>query len=405
MEFFGIKNNKTHEIDSESYKIEFLREHNDLPNKLKLMQKNIINIINKNQAYIFKPLTSEEWNTLIHCMTSTHKHIVKMIINGHARNNDSNLTCETFNKAVFAKLLSHFPFDNKILLVENLTCFGVSSLGQNEKLEYTFAADTIAQNARSRYETIMKNKNNDIISMGVEAAKLSNGYYRFYYGGTDERDIGKWDITYLVRKTNAQEDFWNMNDYTEPNKKEAQQLSYIETLHNDLIEIKNKEQNIQQLNNNQYNNQYNLPPQQYKPPYGGGNVPMNYNNGFPASFMQPANIFPPQRQQFVPQQPYYPQMQYSNNNNNNIPSNKVNNYINPVSLQSQQYQPNTNGAQLNDNMLNNNKINTNNGNVINNAMMQGDDNNISFQDNLTGKNNETVFCDLTKGFCLGRRCW
>ena len=73
MEFFGIKNNKTHEIDSESYKIEFLREHNDLPNKLKLMQKNIINIINKNQAYIFKPLTSEEWNTLIHCMPSAIK--------------------------------------------------------------------------------------------------------------------------------------------------------------------------------------------------------------------------------------------------------------------------------------------------------------------------------------------
>ena len=107
-------------------------------------------------------------------MTSTQKHIVKMIIKGHAQNKDSNITCETFNKEVFAKLLSHFPFDNKILLVQNLTCYGVSSLRQNEKLECTFAADTIAQNARSRYETIMKNKNNDIISMGVEAAKLSN---------------------------------------------------------------------------------------------------------------------------------------------------------------------------------------------------------------------------------------
>ena len=405
MEFFGIKSDKTHAIDSESYKIEFLRERKDLPDKLLSAQKNIIN---QNQAYIFEPLKLEEWNVLIHNMTSTKKHIVKMIIKGHAMGKGSSITCETFNKEVFAKLLSHFPFDNKILLVQNLTCFGVSKLEQNDDLTHTFAKGLDAQNAYNRYKTIMENTNNDIINMGVKAAQLSNGYYRFYYGGTDERDTGKWDITYLVRKTDEQDKFWNMNDYSDPKKKKEQQLGYIDTLYSDLIEIKNKKQNIQQLNNNQYpmplsNNFPSPPPPQCSQmPYGCGNVQLN--NGFPPKFMPNANSY------LFPQQQYYQQMPYCNNN---IPFNQVNNYTNLVPPQSQLYQQNT---YINNN-INNNTTNTDNRNVggptsqttqqqyqniINNNSYHI---NSTFQDNPTEKNNGNVFCDLKSGICCGCKCW
>ena len=404
MEFFGIKSDKTHAIDSESYKIEFLREHKDLPDELLSAQKNIIN---QNQAYIFEPLKLEEWNVLIHNMTSTKKHIVKMIIKGHAMGKGSSITCETFNKEVFAKLLSHFPFDNKILLVQNLTCFGVSKLEQNDDLTHTFAKGLDAQNAYNRYKTIMENTNNDIINMGVKAAQLSNGYYRFYYGGTDERDTGKWDITYLVRKTDEQDKFWNMNDYSDPKKKKEQQLGYIDTLYSDLIEIKNKKQNIQQLNNNQYpmplsNNFPSPPPQCSQMPYGCGNVQLN--NGFPPKFMPNANSY------LFPQQQYYQQMPYCNNN---IPFNQVNNYTNLVPPQSQLYQQNT---YINNN-INNNTTNTDNRNVggptsqttqqqyqniINNNSYHI---NSTFQDNPTEKNNGNVFCDLKSGICCGCKCW
>ena len=405
MEFFGIKSDKTHAIDSESYKIEFLRERKDLPDKLLSAQKNIIN---QNQAYIFEPLKLEEWNVLIHNMTSTKKHIVKMIIKGHAMGKGSSITCETFNKEVFAKLLSHFPFDNKILLVQNLTCFGVSKLEQNDDLTHTFAKGLDAQNAYNRYKTIMENTNNDIINMGVKAAQLSNGYYRFYYGGTDERDTGKWDITYLVRKTDEQDKFWNMNDYSDPKKKKEQQLGYIDTLYSDLIEIKNKKQNIQQLNNNQYpmplsNNFPSPPPPQCSQmPYGCGNVQLN--NGFPPKFMPNANSY------LFPQQQYYQQMPYCNNN---IPFNQVNNYTNLVPPQSQLYQQNT---YINNN-INNNTTNTDNRNVggptsqttqqqyqniINNNSYHI---NSTFQDNPTEKNNGNVFCDLKSGICCGCKWW
>ena len=57
----------------------------------------------------------------------------------------------------------------------------------------------------------------------------------------------------------------------------------------------------------------------------------------------------------------------------------------------------------------NNTTNNNNVNIgatnSNHAMEYSKNNNISFRDNLTEKNNKNVFCDLTKGFCLGRKCW
>ena len=40
-----------------------------------------------------------------------------------------------------------------------------------------------------------------------------------------------------------------------------------------------------------------------------------------------------------------------------------------------------------------------------NAMEYNKNNNISLQDNSMEKNNKTVFCDLTKGFCFGCKCW
>ena len=59
----------------------------------------------------------------------------------------------------------------------------------------------------------------------------------------------------------------------------------------------------------------------------------------------------------------------------------------------------------------NNMTNNNNNNMnicatnSNHAMEYSKNNNISFRDNLTGKNNETVFCDLTQGFCSCCKCW
>ena len=128
-----------------------------------------------------------------------------------------------------------------------------------------------------------------------------------------------------------------------------------------------------------------------------------------------------QQPQFVPRQPYYPQMLYGNNNNNNILSNNGSNYIDPASIQLQQYQQNTYGMPPNNNISPNNTTNTNNCNASVPAyqtMQQQNQNNSNTHNinnnggatnsdggNPTEKNNETVFCDLTKGFCLGCKLW
>lgn len=80
--------------------------------------------------------------------------------------------------------------------------------------------------------------------------------------------------------------------------------------------------------------------------------------------------------------------------NNNTPPNKVNNYTNPVSPQPQPYQQNTYGMPQTMRQQDQNGSNQYNININSGATN-------SEGGNLTGKNNETVFCDLKSGICCG----
>lgn len=99
--------------------------------------------------------------------------------------------------------------------------------------------------------------------------------------------------------------------------------------------------------------------------------------------------------------PLSSQMSYGNNNNNNILFNNIP-YNNTANTD------NRNVGVLKcqateQNVLANNNINTNNIQYSNN-MLYDESGNISFRGSTTSKNNENVFCDLTKSFCFGCKC-
>ena len=365
-------------------------------------------------AFFCQPLPPKTISKLVKQIHDTNKKIIKIEITGHAANDGRSqidspmMRCGPLSHEVLAFLLSQFPFDNKILLIKNKTCYSNSNLPKHDDLpdEYKQANYVPSDNETNDFYSLLMT-NYDITQI-LSLAFTSVNKMCYYYGGVDQNQTGEADIALIQRKAKSltndkEEKFWNVNDKQTTDVRKQQRDSYCNQLRQDL-------QSLQQQNNNHYNDQYNFPPPPKcsQMPYGGGNIQLN--NGFPTNFMPYANNLSSQQQ-------YYQQMPYSNNNNNNnnnIPFNQVNNYTNPVSLQSPQYQQN---PYINNN-INNNTTNTNNHNVdvptYQTMQQQGqNDSNTNINGgttnsdggNQTEKNNGNVFCDLKSGICCGCKWW
>ena len=399
---------KTGEIEKNTYTIHFC-DPERMPYNVEKE-----NNMGDDGAFFCQPLPPKTISKLVKQIHDTNKKIIKIEITGHAANDGRSqidspmMRCGPLSHEVLAFLLSQFPFDNKILLIKNKTCYSNSNLPKHDDLpdEYKQANYVPSDNETNDFYSLLMT-NYDITQI-LSLAFTSVNKMCYYYGGVDQNQTGEADIALIQRKAKSltndkEEKFWNVNDKQTTDVRKQQRDSYCNQLRQDL-------QSLQQQNNNQYyvgNNQYQtlLPNNFPSPP------PPQYQQGFPPNFMPNAN-------NFSSQQPYYQQMPYSNNN---IPFNNVSNYINPVSLQSPQYQQNPYSMQPNNNISPNNTANTDNRNVggltsqTTQQQYQNDSNthNININSvatnsdggNPTEKNNGNVFCDLKSGICCGCKWW
>ena len=277
---------KTGEIEKNTYTIRFCA-----PERITLEDEKKNNM-DDDGAYFCRPLQWQAIVKLAKTIKETKKKIIKIEITGHAvddgtSKSKSTMLCGPLSHEVLAFLLSQFPFD-KILLIQNKTCFGNSNLPKHSQLPFDYRKNKNCTPQLDESDDLCSvlMMNNDITQI-LSNAFLSVKKMCFYYGGVDKNQTGESDTTFIQRKAKNlphedEEKFWNVklshNPYNKYHKqimyeREQNRNEYCNRLRQDL-------QILQQLNNNQYNvdnDQYNFPPQpQYQSPYGSGNAQLNY---------------------------------------------------------------------------------------------------------------------------------
>ena len=419
---------KEEKIANDTYTISFWSKTED--------NKNLQEGKDTNGAWFCEKRTEQQWNKTLVDMAKNMKDktIIKICIAGEAACQQKYIKDLPLSKELFSKILDCIDFNRQILIVENTTCFSAGHLMPSDKL--------LQKDGKySRYDPSPIDDDDKIVNLCKK--KLQNDRQCFYYGAVEPTFAFVDEICFIQKHSSSIDGERIVLRpkgtvlITKANEK------YINCLYNDMLSLDTNKtfQPNNDINNNSPmannhcniptyqsgmgnnvlgNNQYPMPfsknfppppPQFSQIPYGSSNVLPNYNNGFPPNCMPPANNYLfPQQPQFVSQVQQYQPMPYCNNN---IPFNQVNNYTNPVSLQSPQYQQN---PYINNN-INNNTTNTDNRNVggptsqttqqqyqniINNNSYHI---NSTFQDNPTEKNNGNVFCDLKSGICCGCKCW
>ena len=155
-------------------------------------------------AYFCRPLQWQAIVKLAKTIKETKKKIIKIEITGHAvddgtSKSKSTMLCGPLSHEVLAFLLSQFPFD-KILLIQNKTCFGNSNLPKHSQLPFDYRKNKNCTPQLDESDDLCSvlMMNNDITQI-LSNAFLSVKKMCFYYGGVDKNQTGESDTTFIQR--------------------------------------------------------------------------------------------------------------------------------------------------------------------------------------------------------------
>ena len=161
------------EIENDTYTITFCD-----PKRMTNYQKKLIeeNMTNKERSFFFEKLTQTQVGRLVGEMLKTEKKIIKIEITGHAGDENNTMVCKPLSRELLAYILSIFPFDKKILLVKNMTCYGNGSLPADDD----FVLPLLSEEEQNVYDIASGSR--DILNMcqNIEESQIFYVFPSFF---------------------------------------------------------------------------------------------------------------------------------------------------------------------------------------------------------------------------------